>query len=103
MWILLLVLIVLSPLGLLAEGEAWGEWALEEIGKMTGFVPSGAQRFAEWFHALLPDYTFPALGDSFWAQAVGYILSAVIGVGAIFLITFLLLRGDRGKVLRKDH
>lgn len=46
---LLVALIVLSPIGLLATGNAWSEWGAGEIssvisgGKPLGFVPKGMQ------------------------------------------------------------
>ena len=40
-WVLL-ALIVLSPLGLLADGTAFGEWSTEELGSLLhGKVPTG--------------------------------------------------------------
>ena len=51
LWIGIGVLIVLSPLGLILPdhfkaGSAWGEWGLEEIQKMTGYVPLGFQKLS---------------------------------------------------------
>ncbi len=43
----LLALIILCPLGLIAEGTAWGEWGTEEMAELTetgvplGYTPSG--------------------------------------------------------------
>jgi cobalt/nickel transport system permease protein len=81
---LLASLIAVCPLGLLAAGDAWGEWAADDLGEMVGYVPSGMSGGWEWT-ALFPDYTFGALPD--W---VGYILSAVIGV-ALLVIVFRLV------------
>ena len=47
LYILMAVLIVLTPLGLLATGTAWGEWGADEIaglvsgGSQLGYTPSG--------------------------------------------------------------
>ena len=83
--ILLGLLIILTPLGLLAEGTAWGEWGADEIAATgAGYTPSGMLTGFS-FASLLPDYS---LGDA--PAAVGYILSAVVGV-AILLIVFRLL------------
>ena len=86
---LLLAMVILSPIGLLAEGTAWGEWAPEEIaevienGHALGYTPAGlSDGFS--FAALFPDYTVGALPDVF-----GYILSAVIGT-ALSIIVFKL-------------
>lgn len=94
LWIGLALLAVLSPLGLLAPGTAWGEWAAEEFQDMLGYVPQGLERFAEFWRAPLPDYTIPGLGD-----VPGYILSAVIGMGLVVLATWglgrVLVRQER--------
>lgn len=83
--ILLGLLIILTPLGLLAEGTAWGEWGADEIAATgAGYTPSGMLTGFS-FASLLPDYS---LGGA--PAAVGYILSAVVGV-AILLIVFRLL------------
>jgi len=91
-WWALGVLIVLSPLGLLASGTAWGEWGAEELQKMLGFIPSGMQRLAgTWSHAPFGDYSLPGF-ESFWSSAIIYILCAIIGVGMISLLTYLFWR-----------
>lgn len=71
--ILLAVLVVLSPLGLLAGGAAWGEWATDEIEQMVGYVPAGMQATTAW-SAPLPDYGIAGLSPT-----AAYILSALIG------------------------
>ncbi|MGM9540098.1 cobalt transporter CbiM [Anaerovibrio sp.] len=85
----LLALIVLCPLGLIAEGTAWGEWGAEEMAELTetgaplGYTPSGMLdgfSLDVWF----PDYAISGMPDAF-----AYILSAVIGT-ALLVITFKL-------------
>jgi cobalt/nickel transport system permease protein len=82
--ILLGALIVLTPLGLIAEGTAWGEWGVDEIAATgAGYTPAGmANGFS--FNAILPDYSLEGLPD--WTA---YILAAVIGT-ALLLIIFRL-------------
>jgi cobalt/nickel transport system permease protein len=89
LWWVLGAMIVLSPLGLLASGTAWGEWGADELMKLLGFVPSGMQRLSEaWTHAPFADYSLPGF-DSFWSSAVIYVGCAIIGVGIIFLLTYM--------------
>lgn len=89
--ILMIVLICAVPVGLLAEGTAWGEWGTNEITAMNnGVTPSGMAHGFD-FHALLPDYSVSGLPD-----AAGYILSAIIGV-AIMLIVFKLIGSTSSK------
>jgi cobalt/nickel transport system permease protein len=93
LWWGVAALIILSPLGLLAQGSAWGEWGADELSKLVGFIPSGLARLSDsWSHALLPDYALRGPEHGFWASAAVYILCAVIAVGIIFLLTYLLGR-----------
>ena len=84
---LVALLIVGTPLGLLAEGTAWGEWGADEIaetedfGSALGYVPQGMETGFS-FEALFPDYAVEGLPD-----VAGYILSAVIGA-ALVIIAF---------------
>lgn len=88
--VLVAVLAVLTPLGLLAEGDAWGEWDAQTAGELVGSVPAGmADGFS--FEALMPDYSLAGLPD-----AVGYVLSAVVGV-AVLVIAFKLLASFVGR------
>jgi cobalt/nickel transport system permease protein len=89
------IMAVISPLGLLAPGGAFGEDAPEDLdlGKYgLSAVPEGLSKYTDfWGNTLLPDY-----GDGSWWQ---YILSALIGIvvvaGIVFGITWLIgrLRG----------
>ena len=84
-------LICLTPLGLLATGEAWGEWGVDEIknvvtgGKELGYVPEGMQNGFS-FGGIMPDYSVNGL-----PEVVGYILSAIAGV-ALMIILFKILK-----------
>lgn len=89
--VLVAALVVATPLGLLAEGTAWGEWGADEIAQTgAGYTPAGFQDGFEW-GALMPDYSFGDLPD-----AVAYILSAVAGV-ALLVILFKLLSSFVGR------
>ena len=74
------LLIVATPLGLIATGDAWGEWSLEDLTGMAGFAPQGMVQGFE-LETLMPDYSFGAL-----PEALGYILSAIIGVALLVII-----------------
>lgn len=95
--ILLLVLICLVPLGLLAEGTAWGEWGTEEIAAQTsggtalGYTPRGMENGFS-FSALMPDYSMAGL-----PAAVGYILSAVIGAALLVLFFRIIAAGMKNR------
>jgi len=109
LWIGLAVLMIATPLGLLAAGTAWGEWgpsdfsdpALRaEIVKASGaaapaVAPAGLERLSSVWTAPLPDYAPPFMHS----EAFGYIMSALIGVGliilAVLVIGWLLRRNQR--------
>ena len=86
LYMLMTVLIVLTPLGLLATGTAWGEWGADEIaslisgGSPLGYTPAGMVNGFE-LSALFPDYSMSGLPE--WT---GYILSAVVGVALLVII-----------------
>ena len=101
-WIGLGALVVLSPLGLLLPehfkaGSAWGEWGIEEIQNLVGYIPAGFKKLANLWSAPFPDYAFKGWEGKPWAfLSFSYILSAVIGVVVCIGIVLLL-----GKFLSK--
>lgn len=97
LWIALAVLVILTPLGLLAAGTAWGEWGLEELKELgLGFIPQGLERLGSLWNAPIPDYAIPFLGDT-----VGYIVSAILGVG--ILVALFWFVGWLGERIPRRH
>lgn len=101
LWIGLTALTLLTPLGLLATGVAWGEWGPQDftdpqmrrqITEASGdqapppHAPKGLERLGLIWTAPIPDYA-PSFLRS---QAFGYAMSAMFGVGLILLM-FLLI------------
>lgn len=86
LWVGLVILIVASPLGLLAPGTAWGEWGTDELAGM-GFksVPAGLEKLSTLWGAPLAGYDLPLLGNA----NLGYIVSAVAGIAVIGLVVWL--------------
>lgn len=96
LWGALGVLALVTPIGLLASGTAWGEWGIEELKHLgLGSFPSGLERFTDWWPAPLPDYGLPRMG-----AVIGYILSAFIGIALVAFFLWLagrmLIRKGRG-------
>ncbi len=102
-WLGLAVLMLLSPLGLLAAGIAWGEWGpsdfqdpavRQQIVTASGnvappaTVPAGLERLSSIWTAPIPDYA-PTFMHS---ESFGYILSAMVGTGLILLVFLLIGR-----------
>jgi cobalt/nickel transport system permease protein len=103
LWGALAVVMLLTPLGIVASGAAWGEWAAKDFSdaatraQMTaasGSVappmdpPSGLARLAKLWTAPLPDYA-PHFVKS---AGFGYLLSAMFGVGLILAAAWLVQR-----------
>lgn len=97
LWISLAGLMILTPLGLLAAGMAWGEWKVDdfsdparrqEIASVSknqappARPPEGLERIAHIWTAPMPAYAPPFLRSA----TFGYIMSAMIGVGLIIVI-----------------
>lgn len=98
LWWALGAFIILCPLGLIATGTAFGEWGLDELAKSeeVGFIPQGLAKFADfWQHAVLPDYSIPGMTATFTQSAIGYIVSAIVGVGLVLIVISLL-----GKIVK---
>ena len=103
LWIALLVLAVLTPLGLwlpehFRAGDAWGEWSLETVRERTGSVPEGMAREAGRWHAPAPDYA-PAGWQHrrLRSRGAAYLVSALAGVGLCAGLMWLVGRRLAGK------
>jgi cobalt/nickel transport system permease protein len=100
LWIGLLVLIVASPVGLLAPGTAWGEWGTRQLSQRgLASIPAGLKQLSGLWGAPMAGYRVSVLGNA----SVGYMLSAVLGILLIafilWLFSMLLMNtsGSRGK------
>lgn len=86
LWVGLVILIVASPLGLLAPGTAWGEWGTQQL-KERGLaaIPVGLGKLSGLWGAPLAGYNLPVLGNA----NMGYVLSAGLGIAIIALVVWL--------------
>jgi cobalt/nickel transport system permease protein len=102
LWVGLCLLLLATPLGVLAAGSAWGEWSARDFADMQAReqiaaqslnhalplqVPSGLERLSSVWTSPFPQYA-PAFVKS---ASFGYLLSAMFGVGLI-LGLWLLVR-----------
>jgi cobalt/nickel transport system permease protein len=81
------IMVVLTPLGLLAPGGAFGEDAPDGLVTNLGLaaVPAGMAHYADfWRSALFPAY----LSESAWT----YIVSAIVGIAVVGLVVYLVGR-----------
>jgi cobalt/nickel transport system permease protein len=100
LWATLALLIILTPLGLIATGAAWGEWRPQEFSDPAGrariaaasgdqtppaIPPRGLERWWSVWNAPLPGYTPRTLRN----RSLGYMLSAMAGAGLVGLVSLL--------------
>lgn len=88
---LIIALIFLSPIGLIANGTAWGEWNVNELKKTLGYIPKGMEKGFN-FNAIINGYSLYG-----FSQLIGYIFSALIGVLIIFIIFKLITLSKKRK------
>jgi cobalt/nickel transport system permease protein len=96
LWVAVAALLILTPLGTLAVGTAWGEWSAQDFANSTtrGQIaaasanqippqpPLGLERLSSIWTAPFPRYA-PAVIRS---TSFGYALSSMIGVGLVILV-----------------
>jgi len=92
----LFFVLLLTPIGLIASGDAWGEWDASTLQKMIGYVPSGAARSKELIAPVLKDYGLVGHGGAAW-QIGGYLLSAFLGALLIAATIRALMKKSRSE------
>jgi cobalt/nickel transport system permease protein len=100
LWVAVALLMLFTPLGILAAGTAWSEWSSadltdphtrEQIGTATGnhalppSVPVELQKLSNLWTAPFPGYAPKFIKN----PAFGYLLSAMFGVGILVLASQL--------------
>jgi cobalt/nickel transport protein len=94
LWIGLLIMALLTPLGVLLPDkfkskEAWGEWGPEKLEKLLGYVPEGLKKIADLWKAPISDYNFGGEGTSMTLQVVSYIVSGLLGIGICAFVVYM--------------
>lgn len=112
LWIGLAALMILTPLGLLAAGTAWGEWSAQDFADPAArseiaaashnqapppAAPEGLARLASIWTAPMPDYAPPFMSS----PTFGYVLSAMFGAGTIILFFFII--GWIGRIFSRQR
>ncbi|MEP7355238.1 MAG: cobalt transporter CbiM [Acidobacteriota bacterium] len=111
LWIGLGLLMVMTPLGILAAGSAWGEWVASDFAspeirqQIVGAslqqpapsrAPEGLQQMSQLWTAPFARYAPPYVRN----PSFGYFLSAMFGTGFVILACWTMLRFMRGFVYR---
>jgi cobalt/nickel transport system permease protein len=106
LWATVALFLILTPLGILATGKAWGEWVPGDFAHPASraqiaaasqnvappvATPTGMTRLATLWTSPFPAYA-PAFVKS---AALGYLLSAMFGVGVCLLIALIAQAGFR--------
>jgi cobalt/nickel transport system permease protein len=87
LWLGVAALLIVTPLGILATGSAWGEWNPAELSQqLRSTSPSGLARLSTFWTAPVSRYA-PAFIRS---ESFGYLVSAMLGVASIILVTLAL-------------
>lgn len=94
LWAGLGVLILLTPIGILAQGTAWGEWSSEQLKAALGYVPAGLERLGNVWTAAMPGYAPAFIRNPF----VGYVVAAIVGCALVVGIAWGL-----GKLIVRDN
>jgi cobalt/nickel transport system permease protein len=98
--LLALVTLLLVPLGLLLPnwfraGAAWGEWGVDELKQMLGYVPHGIAQGSRLWHAPIPDYAVPG-HEATPVSIVFVALAGTIGTAAVaYGVVRLIKRGGK--------
>jgi cobalt/nickel transport system permease protein len=92
LWAGIGVLILLTPIGALAPGTAWGEWGSKELKAAIGYAPANLERLGGLWRSAMPGYATPGISNAL----LGYLIAAVVGtaltVGVAFALGALLAR-----------
>jgi len=103
LWIVIGILILLAPIGLIlpelfkASG-AWGEWDVNELKDIAGYVPEGLKRLSELWSAPFPGYAFKGWDrgvKSYVAYTVSGLLGVVVVIGCTYLFAKIIKRGEK--------
>jgi cobalt/nickel transport system permease protein len=91
-WILIVVLIVLAPLGLLAQGTAFAEWSSSDLEIIFGMAPpAGLTSLENIYNAPFKGYSITG-ATTFTQLSLAYVLAAIIGVSVLGLCLFAFYR-----------
>lgn len=96
LWIAVVILVLLCPLGLIVPayfkaGTPWGEWGIEEIKRLSGYIPKGLERLSKLWNAPIPDYAFKGWEEKGLKDlSFAYIISALVGIAILILLVMLI-------------
>jgi hypothetical protein len=97
LWTGLVIMVLLSPLGILLpalfhSGDAWGEWGPGMLEKLLGFLPEGLKKYADIWKAPVTDYNLGGEDASMTVQFISYIASGILGIALVALAIYVITR-----------
>jgi hypothetical protein len=95
LWIGLIILALLSPLGIILPqkfnaGDAWGEWGTDTLEKALSYVPEGLKKYSELWKAPIPDYSFGGESATMGLQIISYIVSGFLGILITGIVVYVI-------------
>ena len=102
LWLGIVVLVILSPVGLilprcLKAGNAWGEWSREDLRRLAGYIPQGLAKISSLWNAPMADYALKGWEEKNLSRlSLSYIISAIVGITVIVIAVLII-----GRILAK--
>ena len=102
LWLGIFVLVILSPIGLILPqwfkaGRAWGEWGVEDLERLAGYIPRGVAKISSLWKAPMADYALRGWeGKGLSRLSVSYIISAIVGITLVVIAVLII-----GRILAK--
>ncbi|GAB4423733.1 MAG: PDGLE domain-containing protein [Thermodesulfovibrionales bacterium] len=97
LWIGLIIMALLSPLGIILPekfkaGDAWGEWGTDTLEKLLGYVPEGLKKLADLWKAPIADYNLGSENSPLIIQVVSYVISGILGIAIAGFVVYIISR-----------
>ncbi len=97
LWIWILVLALLTPLGIylpekFKSGDAWGEWGTKKLQEILGYVPEGLKKLSDLWKSPVPDYNFGGENATPGVQIISYVISGILGIAAVVIVIYLITK-----------
>ncbi|MBK5211661.1 MAG: cobalt transporter CbiM [Coriobacteriia bacterium] len=84
-WAGFAALVLLTPIGVLAQGTAWGEWGVNQFASQLKLsVPVGLEKLSAFWTAAIPAYAPAFIRNPF----VGYLFSAIVGASLCIVVVW---------------
>jgi cobalt/nickel transport system permease protein len=84
LWAGLALLLLLTPLGALAPGTAWGEWSGAQLQTALGYVPGNLDKLGGTWSAAMGGYATPGVHNT----SISYLLAGIVGAVLVIGISW---------------